>query len=103
MQKIFGPNYVEIKDFFQCLWCKEVLHCITRTGTAPLTRHIGGCKKRPLGYVLPTKNMHLERRKLDKAAKLAETLSKLMEIAILHGTVSAQEFSTILPADGEAW
>lgn len=70
MQKIFGPNHVEIKDFFQCLWCKEILHCVTRGETAPLIRHITEkCGKRPTGYVLPKLNMHLTRRNLNEATQ----------------------------------
>lgn len=111
MMKIYDGKKKELKNYFQCSWCQSVMMCSTRDGTAPLSRHIKGCKEKPAGYVLPKMNLHLDRRLGREAEqnttngneRIAEILAKLMEIAILYGTISSEEFSSLLPADGDLW
>lgn len=57
----------EIVSWFECDWCKDVLHVVVKTSFPnPLLRHIDRCNKRPAGYKLPEVNLYLENR-LDTA------------------------------------
>lgn len=145
MQKIFrGTPLREVKSWFHCSWCNLIMYVQTRAGTTPLLRHVKKCDRRPAGYTLPDRNIHLERRGVrfltpppspepasqsseimqieqpqtsqmpeetsqspvqqeSERDNLAVVLSRISEIGMIYGFVSAAEFKEILPTANESW
>lgn len=66
LRKVYRPinngQFTEVKAFYQCSWCSNVLNVMPRYGTAPLLRHIQDCANRPENYVLPEQNLHVRNR-----------------------------------------